>query len=193
MMPASSRCRAWSEGATAASDVFRRSSLRSISSGSASASKRAASAASSVVAAITAVLAAAARALVSSVIKLFWTHAARPASIHRSSKRVSARSMNACASATVGPSAPPAQAPAPRAAAAAQARSQCQASCADLVSPRRKAPLHSSGHASRPAALLLCRAWPICSLAAPRQPGAWPLPVRRGVSPRAVILIASAL
>ena len=41
----------------------------------------------------------------------------------------------------------------------------------------------SSSHASRLAALLLGRICPMCSLVAPCHPGAWPLLLRRGVSP----------
>ena len=51
-------------------------------------------------------------------------------------------------------------------------------------SPWRKAPLHSTGDASRLTALFLGRIWPICSLVTPCQPGASPVSVRRGVSPR---------
>ena len=54
-----------------------------------------------------------------------------------------------------------------------------------LNSPWQKAPLHSTGDASRLTALLLGRIWPICSLVTPCQPGASPVSVRRGVSPRA--------
>ena len=52
-------------------------------------------------------------------------------------------------------------------------------------SPWQKAPLHSTGDASRLTALFLGRIWPICSLVTPCQPGASPVSVRRGVSPRA--------
>ena len=55
-----------------------------------------------------------------------------------------------------------------------------------LSSPWQKAPLHSTGDASRLTALFLGRIWPICSLVTPCQPGASPVSVRRGVSPRAV-------
>ena len=55
-----------------------------------------------------------------------------------------------------------------------------------LNSPWQKAPLHSTGDASRLTALFLGRIWPICSLVTPCQPGASPVSVRRGVSPRAV-------
>ena len=54
-----------------------------------------------------------------------------------------------------------------------------------LNSPWQKAPLHSTGDASRLTALFLGRIWPICSLVTPCQPGASPVSVRRGVSPRA--------
>ena len=57
---------------------------------------------------------------------------------------------------------------------------------AALCSPWQKAPLHSTGDASRLTALFLGRIWPICSLVTPCQPGASPVSVRRGVSPRAV-------
>ena len=52
-------------------------------------------------------------------------------------------------------------------------------------SPWQKAPLHSTGDASRLTALFLGRIWPICSSSPPCQPGASPVSVRRGVSPRA--------
>ena len=47
-------------------------------------------------------------------------------------------------------------------------------------SPWQKAPLHSTGDASRLTALFLGRIWPICSLVTPCQPGASPVSVRRG-------------
>ena len=50
--------------------------------------------------------------------------------------------------------------------------------------PVAKAPLHSTGDASRLAALLVAHISRICSLLAPCQPGASPVSVRRGVSPR---------
>ena len=58
---------------------------------------------------------------------------------------------------------------------------------ASAISPWQKAPLHSTGDASRLTALFLGRIWPICSLVTPCQPGASPVSVRRGVSPRAAI------
>ena len=58
-------------------------------------------------------------------------------------------------------------------------------------SPWQKAPLHSTGDASRLTALFLGRIWPICSLVTPCQPGASPVSVRRGVSPRAAKRFAS--
>ena len=59
-------------------------------------------------------------------------------------------------------------------------------------SPWQKAPLHSTGDASRLTALFLGRIWPICSLVTPCQPGASPVSVRRGVSPRAAEASSSA-
>ena len=43
-------------------------------------------------------------------------------------------------------------------------------------------PLHSTVDASRPAALLLRRIFPIFSVVAPGRPGASPVSVRRGTS-----------
>ena len=63
----------------------------------------------------------------------------------------------------------------------------------EFSSPWQKAPLHSTGDASRLTALFLGRIWPICSLVTPCQPGASPVSVRRGVSPRAVRLQQLAL
>ena len=48
--------------------------------------------------------------------------------------------------------------------------------------------LHSSGDASRLAALLLAHIWRICSFVAPCQPGASPLSMRRRVPPRAAMV-----
>ena len=55
-----------------------------------------------------------------------------------------------------------------------------------VKSPWQKAPLHSTSDASRLTALFLGRICPICSLVTPCQPGASPVSVQRGVSPRAL-------
>ena len=101
MSSASSCCIAGSPGATAASDVLSNVSFRSRSSGSTRSLNCAAAAARSVVAAITLALAAAATVLVSEVMKLFCTHAARPASIHSASSCDSASLIKASASSIV--------------------------------------------------------------------------------------------
>ena len=100
---ASSAWSAGSAGAASPIDVFSSSSLRRVSAGNATPSKRAASVASSIVAPMTTVCALAAMAVVSPVMKLLCTHAARPASIHSSSRRASASSTNTRASSAVGP------------------------------------------------------------------------------------------
>ena len=63
----------------------------------------------------------------------------------------------------------------------------------ELISPWRKSPLHSTGVASRLTASFVGCIYPICALLTPCQPGATPVSVRRGVSPRAVMQIYNLL
>ena len=69
--------------------------------------------------------------------------------------------------------------------------------CIDPDSPWQKAPLHSTGDASRKGRRWTIpqwgRIWSICSLVTPCQPGVSPVSVRRGVSPRAVNAIRARL